>query len=67
MGALLAVGEGRRQVTWPGSLLTRNERACEVMVAPPHGLTLVEVCYPSDEAGYAERSAQTRRRRDALD
>ncbi|MBT8224620.1 MAG: tRNA pseudouridine(38-40) synthase TruA, partial [Dactylosporangium sp.] len=53
VGALLAVGEGRRPVDWPASLLTRNERACEVMVVPPHGLTLVAVAYPTDEVGYA--------------
>ena len=49
VGALLAVGDGRRPVDWPAELLTRRERADEVMVAPPHGLTLVEVGYPDPE------------------
>lgn len=66
VGALLAVGEGRRSVDWPASLLPRTERACEVMVAPPHGLTLVKVEYPADEAGYSTRTLVTRRRRDTL-
>jgi pseudouridylate synthase I len=64
VGALLAVGDGRRPVDWPGSLLQRRERAGEVAVAPPHGLTLVAVGYPDDPAEYASRAAFTRRRRD---
>jgi len=65
VGAMLAVGEGRRPPEWPASLLTRTERASEVTVAPPHGLTLVEVVYPTDPAQWAVRAEQTRRRRDA--
>jgi tRNA pseudouridine38-40 synthase len=49
VGALLAVGEGRRPVDWPASLLTRRVRADDVAVAPAHGLTLVAVAYPPDE------------------
>ena len=64
VGALLTVGDGRRPVEWPWSLLTRAERANEVMVAPPHGLTLVAVGYPVDPAQYAARTEQTRQRRD---
>jgi tRNA pseudouridine38-40 synthase len=48
VGAMLAVGEGRRPPGWPGSLLERRERATDVAVAPPHGLTLEAVAYPSD-------------------
>ncbi|HEV7825824.1 MAG TPA: tRNA pseudouridine(38-40) synthase TruA [Mycobacteriales bacterium] len=48
VGALLAVGEGRREAGWPVSLLTRAERADDVGVVPPHGLTLVAVDYPED-------------------
>jgi tRNA pseudouridine38-40 synthase len=62
VGALLAVGEGRRPPSWPGSLLTRSARADEVGVAPAHGLTLVQVGYP-DDPGLAARAAQTRARR----
>jgi len=63
VGALLPVGDGRRPVSWPASLLTRRERANEVVVAPAHGLTLVEVGYPDDPAEYGQRAELTRRRR----
>jgi tRNA pseudouridine38-40 synthase len=59
VGALLAVGEGRRPVDWPAELLARTRRADEVVVAPAHGLTLVAVDYPSD-AELAARAQQTR-------
>ncbi|MDT4891944.1 MAG: tRNA pseudouridine38-40 synthase [Pseudonocardiales bacterium] len=64
VGALLAVGEGRRPVDWPAALLQRTSRSDEVGVAPAHGLTLVEVRYPPDE-GLAERTLQTRAPRSA--
>ena len=63
VGALIAVGEGRRDPGWPSSLLDAQERANDVMVAAPHGLTLVEVRYPPDEE-LAARAQQTRARRD---
>ncbi len=66
VGALLAVGEGRRPATWPASLLTRTARADDVPVAPAHGLTLTAVRYPPD-AELAARAAATRRRRDLDD
>jgi tRNA pseudouridine38-40 synthase len=65
VGALLAVGDGRRPVPWPATLLTRVDRASEVVVAPPHGLTLVRVNYPQPE-GYAVRAELTRNRRSLL-
>ncbi|HSY14851.1 MAG TPA: tRNA pseudouridine(38-40) synthase TruA [Jatrophihabitantaceae bacterium] len=63
VGALLAVGDGRRPVNWPASLLSRAARADEVSVAPAHGLTLIEVGYPARD-GFAARSVVTRSRRD---
>lgn len=48
VGALLAVGEGRKPVEWPAGLLRTTERAGSVSVAPAHGLTLVAVDYPPD-------------------
>jgi tRNA pseudouridine38-40 synthase len=60
IGALLAVGEGRFGAEWPAELLNRSERAGNVTVAPPHGLTLVAVEYPSD-AELAARVERTRR------
>jgi tRNA pseudouridine38-40 synthase len=62
IGALLSVGDGRRPVPWPAGLLNRTERANEVVVAPPHGLTLVAVEYPEPDA-YASRAGVTRNRR----
>ncbi|MFN2626773.1 MAG: tRNA pseudouridine(38-40) synthase TruA, partial [Mycobacteriales bacterium] len=46
VGALLAVGDGRRPLEWPGSLLSAPSRVPGVQVAPAHGLTLCAVGYP---------------------
>ncbi|MFB9237446.1 tRNA pseudouridine(38-40) synthase TruA [Plantactinospora siamensis] len=63
VGAMLMAGDGRRPTDWPGSLLRRRERAGEVPVVPPHGLTLVAVGYPDDPTEYARRADATRRLR----
>ncbi|MGH3910646.1 MAG: tRNA pseudouridine(38-40) synthase TruA [Pseudonocardiaceae bacterium] len=65
VGALLAVGEGRRPPAWPADLLSQTSRASEVMVAPAHGLALVGVDYPDDDH-LAARAHQTRALRHAL-
>jgi tRNA pseudouridine38-40 synthase len=65
VGAMLAVGEGRREPGWPASLLQMTERASEVPVAPAHGLTLVAVGYPPEHE-YRERAEQTRNLRTRL-
>jgi tRNA pseudouridine38-40 synthase len=62
VGALLAVGDGRRPVAWPAGLLAARQRASEVGVAPAHGLTLLYVGYPPDDQ-LAARAELTRRRR----
>ena len=62
VGALLAVGDGRRPIDWPASLLALRERADAVGVAPAHGLTLEEVGYPA-AAELAARAEVTRARR----
>ncbi|MBM2619189.1 tRNA pseudouridine(38-40) synthase TruA [Actinoplanes sp. LDG1-06] len=62
VGALLVVGDGRRDPGWPSTLLTRTERSSEVTVAPAHGLTLIEVGYPGED-DYAARAEATRRMR----
>jgi tRNA pseudouridine38-40 synthase len=49
VGAMLAVGEGRRPPEWPASLLTLGGRANDVAVAPPRGLVLERVDYPPDD------------------
>ncbi|SCX47029.1 tRNA pseudouridine38-40 synthase [Klenkia marina] len=64
VGALLAVGEGRRPPDWPAALLARTSRADEVPVAPAGGLTLLAVDYPPDDQ-LAARTEVTRARRDA--
>lgn len=65
VGALLAVGDGRRPVEWPGEVLRARVRDSAVTVAPPHGLTLVRVDYP-DDAEVGSRAAEARRRRAPL-
>ncbi|MBA3339075.1 MAG: tRNA pseudouridine(38-40) synthase TruA [Geodermatophilaceae bacterium] len=59
VGALLAVGDGRRSPDWPAALLALPARAGDVQVAPALGLTLFEVGYPPDD-GLAKRMKITR-------
>jgi tRNA pseudouridine38-40 synthase len=49
VGAMLAVGEGRRTPDWPASLLALPARATDVAVAPSRGLVLEAVAYPPDD------------------
>lgn len=62
VGALLAVGEGRRDATWPALLLRAGTRDSAAHVAPAHGLTLEAVSYPPDDE-LAARADATRARR----
>ena len=48
VGALLAVGEGRRESRWCAELLTSTRRSSDFSTAPARGLTLVGVDYPPD-------------------
>lgn len=57
VGALLMVGDGRRDVEWPARLLAEQQRCSAV--APAHGLSLVRVEYPADDE-LAARAEQTR-------
>ena len=59
VGALVAVGEGRRPPTWPAQVLGTGVRDPGVLVMPAHGLTLEEVAYPADDELEA-RAAATR-------
>jgi tRNA pseudouridine38-40 synthase len=59
VGALVPVGEGRRDVDWPAAVLTTGVRDPGVRVMPPHGLSLEEVSYPPDER-LAARALETR-------
>ena len=49
VGALLAVGEGRREPDWCATLLGAEARSSDFAAAPARGLTLVGVDYPADE------------------
>ncbi|WP_158018940.1 tRNA pseudouridine(38-40) synthase TruA [Mycobacterium basiliense] len=49
VGALLAVGEHRREPGWCATLLESTSRSSDFAAAPPQGLTLVGVDYPSDD------------------
>jgi len=59
VGAVLAVGEGRRAVSWPAAVLAAGLRDPAVTVVGPHGLCLEEVVYPPD----AELAARAREAR----
>lgn len=63
VGALLAVGDGRKPAGWPADVLSARLRDPAVHVAPAHGLCLEEVRYPLDTE-FAQRAAQTRRTRE---
>ena len=63
VGALIAVGEGRRPPAWPADVLAARVRDPAVPVVHAHGLTLEEVRYPP--AGeLASRAERARRRRE---
>lgn len=59
VGALMAVGEGRRSVDWVAGLLWAQQRCSSVPVAPAHGLSLTGVDYPP-AAELAARVLRTR-------
>ncbi len=65
VGCLVAVGEGRRDPEWAGSVLAARLRDPSVLVVPAHGLTLEEVGYP-DADELAVQAGRTRARREAL-
>lgn len=59
VGAVMAVGEGRRSLDWISGLLAETERSSAVPVAPACGLSLVGVDYPADDE-LAARNLVTR-------
>ena len=60
VGAMLAVGDGRREPGWLAGVLAARTRDPAVHVAPPHPLCLEEVRYPPD-AQLPARAIATRR------
>ena len=59
VGALVPVGEGRRDVDWPAGVLSGGVHDPAVRVMPPHGLSLQEVTYPPDDQ-LARRALEAR-------
>lgn len=69
IGALLPVGEGRREEGWPAAVLAartreaaRRDGAGAAPMVPPQGLTLEHVEYPPDEELAAQSRAARRLR-----
>ena len=62
VGAMLTVGDGRREPEWVRDYLAGRERGPGVTVAAARGLVLEHVAYPPDEE-LAERARLTRARR----
>jgi tRNA pseudouridine38-40 synthase len=46
-GALLEIGRGKKEVAWMSELLASRDRKLGGLTAPPDGLYLVSVDYPS--------------------
>jgi tRNA pseudouridine38-40 synthase len=62
VGAVVAVGAGRRNTDWPAAVMVGRERDAAVRVMPPHGLSLEEVLYPGlDQLGVRAKEARARR------
>jgi tRNA pseudouridine38-40 synthase len=59
VGSVVPVGDGRREVDWPATVLAAQVRDSAVTVLPAHGLTLEEVRYPADEE-LAARAVEAR-------
>ncbi|HUL97884.1 MAG TPA: tRNA pseudouridine(38-40) synthase TruA [Mycobacterium sp.] len=59
VGALLAVGDGRRTAEWCADLLRATRRSSAFAAAPARGLTVVGIDYPPDDQ-LAARIAVTR-------
>lgn len=66
MGAMTAVGSGKRDSDWLAEVMTSPGRHSSIQVMPAHGLCLEEVGYPS-EAGLAERVIQARAKREVAE
>lgn len=47
-GVLIAVGSGRRSVSWVNDVLSARDRKLGAETAPPYGLYLVGVVYPQE-------------------
>jgi tRNA pseudouridine38-40 synthase len=63
VGPVIAVGEGRRPVSWPLGMLQSGARSAESIVASPEGLTLERIDYPVPSE-LAARAIATRKMRE---
>ena len=66
VGASLAVGTGKKPVSWPYEMLQARVRDPGIKVVSPRGLVLEEVAYPSDDL-LLERANRIRARRSEED
>lgn len=66
VGALLSVGEGKREPRWAADVLEAARRDPAVAVAPAHGLTLEEVGYP-DGVELLRQAERARNKRELPD
>jgi tRNA pseudouridine38-40 synthase len=66
VGVLLPVGDGRRPVDWPRTVLARTRREPDAEVAPPTGLCLERVEYPADDKLAAQAESARRFRGDDI-
>jgi tRNA pseudouridine38-40 synthase len=62
VGSIVPVGDGRRGIDWPATVLAGKVRDSAVTVLPAHGLTLEEVRYPADDQ-LAARATEARNTR----
>lgn len=62
VGALIEVGRGAREESWPAQLLEKASRQEAAPIAPAHGLTLESVSYP-DETEWSDQVHRARRMR----
>jgi tRNA pseudouridine38-40 synthase len=62
VGAMLAVGDGRRDAAWLAEVASSPRRSSAITIAAAKGLTLEEVLFPPD-AEVARRAAAPRSRR----
>jgi tRNA pseudouridine38-40 synthase len=65
VGAVLSVGDGRRDMDWLAQVAGAGARTSAIAVADAHGLTLESVEYPPD--GELLERAQTTRAKRTLD
>ncbi|WP_298751787.1 tRNA pseudouridine(38-40) synthase TruA [uncultured Serinicoccus sp.] len=60
VGAVVAVGEGRRAPGWPEEVQRAGRRDPGVRVMPAHGLCLEEITYPGTVEGQRRRGQESR-------